>query len=100
MCYGHVLSLELSIKTILKHYIQRSSESLTSDHLMSPNKLFSCDCNFYATHLKDKSPVYYTMYLVRQGVKGGRLYEGEARSLNEHYPITAHVPNLDFLTGC
>ena len=40
------------------------------------------------------------MYLVRQGVKGGRLYEGEARSLNEHYPITAHVPNLDFLTGC
>ena len=40
------------------------------------------------------------MYLVRQGVKGGRLYEGEAGSLNEHYPITAHVPNLDFLTGC
>ena len=38
------------------------------------------------------------MYFVRQGVKGGRLYEGEAGSLNEHYPITAHVPNLDFLT--
>ena len=25
VCYDHVLSLELSIKTILKHYIQRSS---------------------------------------------------------------------------
>ena len=24
VCYDHVLSLELSIKTILKHYIQRS----------------------------------------------------------------------------
>ena len=49
-----------------------------------------------------KIKVQYTMYLVRQGVKfkGGRLYEGEAGSLNEHYPITAHVPNLDFLTGC
>ena len=23
--------------------------------------------------------------------------KGRARSLNEHYPITAHVPNLDFL---
>ena len=40
------------------------------------------------------------MYLVRQGVKGGRLYEREAGSLNEHYPITAHVSTLDFLTGC
>ena len=41
------------------------------------------------------------MYLVRQGAKGGRLYEGEGvGSLHKHYPITAHVPNLDFLTGC
>ena len=40
------------------------------------------------------------MYLVRQGVKGGRLYEGEAGGLNEHYRIIEHVPTLDFLTGC
>ena len=34
------------------------------------------------------------MYLVRQGGRGGRLYEGvRAGSLNEHYPITAHVPD-------
>ena len=39
--------------------IFRGAESLTSDRVMSPNKLFSCDCNFYATLLKDKSPVYH-----------------------------------------
>ena len=43
--------LKLSSSTIF-----RGAESLTSDHVMSPNKLFSCDCNFYATLLKDKSP--------------------------------------------
>ena len=73
--------LKLSSSTIF-----RGAESLTSDRLMSPNKLFSCDCNFYATLLKDK--VQYTMYLVRQGVKGGHLYEGEGRKLKRslsHY---------------
>ena len=28
------------------------------------------------------------------------IMKGRARSLKEHYPITAHVPNLDSLTGC
>ena len=42
--------LKLSSSTIF-----RGAESLTSDNLMSPNKLFSCDCNFYATLLKDKA---------------------------------------------
>ena len=46
--------LKLSSSTIF-----RGAESLTSDHVMFPNKLFSCDCNFYATLLKDKSPVYH-----------------------------------------
>ena len=46
--------LKLSSSTIF-----RGAESLTSDCVMSPNKLFSCDCNFYATLLKDKSPVYH-----------------------------------------
>ena len=56
--------LKLSLSTIFK-----GAES--SDSVMSPNKLSSCDCNYYATLLKDKSPVYH---LVRQGVKGGLLY--------------------------
>ena len=44
--------LKLSSSTIF-----RGAESLTSDRVMSPNnQLFSCDCNFYATLLKDKSP--------------------------------------------
>ena len=44
--------LKLSSSTIF-----RGAESLTSDPVMSPNnQLFSCDCNFYATLLKDKSP--------------------------------------------
>ena len=34
------------------------------------------------------------MYLVRQGVKGGCLL------MKGHYPITAHVPTLDFVTRC
>ena len=71
--------LKLSLSTIFK-----GAES--SDSVMSPNKLSSCDCNFYATLLKDK--VQYTMYLVRQGVKGGHLYEGEGRKLKRtlsHY---------------
>ena len=42
VCYDHVLSLELSIKTILKHYIQRSWVI----------NIWLCD----ATLLKDKSP--------------------------------------------
>ena len=87
--------LKLSSSTIF-----RGAESLTSDHLMSPNKLFSCDCNFYATHLKDKSPVYYTMYLVRQGVKGGRLYEGEGRKLKRTLSHYCACTNLDFLIRC
>ena len=37
--------------------IFRAAESLTSDRVMSPNK--SCECNFYGTLLKDKSPVYH-----------------------------------------
>ena len=52
-------------------------ESLTSDLVMSPNKLFSCD--FFQPFWKIK--IQYTMYLVRQGVKGGRLYEGERQKL-------------------
>ena len=71
--------LKLSLTTIFK-----GAES--SDSVMSPNKLSSCDCNFYATLLKDK--VQYTMYLVRQGVKGGHLYEGEGQKLKRtlyHY---------------
>ena len=58
--------------------IFRGAESLTSDRVMSPNKLLSCDSNFYAT-LDNKIKVQYTMYLVRQGVKGSLLYEGEGR---------------------
>ena len=44
--------LKLSSSTIF-----RGAES--SDSVMSPNKLFSCDCNFFSTLLKDKSPVYH-----------------------------------------
>ena len=40
------------------------------------------------------------MYLVRQGVKGVTYMKGRVGSLNENYPITAPVPNLDFLTRC
>ena len=48
------LPLKLSSSTIF-----RGAESLTSDRVVSRNKLISCDCNFYATLLKDKSPVYH-----------------------------------------
>ena len=85
--------LKLSSSTIF-----RGAESLTSDHVMSPNKLFSCDCNFYATLLKDKSPVYHVFS--GRALKMVTYMKGRAGSLNEHYPITANVPNLDFLTGC
>ena len=75
--------LKLSSSTIF-----RGAESLTSDRVMSPNKLFSRDCNFYATLLKGKSPVYHVFSIVRQGVKGGHLYEGKGRKLKQtlsHY---------------
>ena len=56
---------ELSIKTILKHDFQRSWPVIKhqSNCLMPPNtcKLFSCNCNFYATILKNKSPVYHVL---------------------------------------
>ena len=73
--------LKLSSSTIF-----RGAESLTSDCVMSPNKLFSCDCNFYATLLKDKSPVYHVFS--KAGCYCGRLYEGEGRKLKRtlsHY---------------
>ena len=53
------LARNFPLKLISSGTIFRGAESLTSDHVMSPNKLFSCDCNFYATLLKDKSPVYH-----------------------------------------
>ena len=44
------------------------------------------------------------MYLVRQGVKGGCLYEGEGSgSLKEHlksHLLRMYHFNLDFLTRC
>ena len=84
--------LKLSSSTIF-----RGAESLTSDRLMSPNKLFSCDCNFYATLLKDKSPVYHVF---RQGVKNGRLYEGEGQKLKRtlsHYCASTKLSDKMFM---
>ena len=78
--------LKLSSSTIF-----RGAES--SDSVMSPNKLFSCDCNFFPTLLKDKSPVYHVFSKLRQGVIVVAYMKGRAGSLNEYYPITAHVPN-------
>ena len=48
VCYGHVLSLELSIKLSLIKNItfRRAGRSLTSDHMVSPNISYNCACNF------------------------------------------------------
>ena len=86
VCYDHVLiawnfPLKLSSSTIFI-----GAESLTSDHVMSPNKLLSCAVTFMLPFWKIK--VSYTTYLVRQGVKEGCLYEGEGRELKwtlSHY---------------
>ena len=73
--------LKLSSSTIF-----RGAESLTSDHVMSPNKLLSRAVTFMLPFWKIK--VSYTTYLVRQGVKEGCLYEGEGWKLKQtlsHY---------------
>ena len=84
--------LKLSSSTIF-----RGAES--SDSAMSPNKLFSCDCNFYTTVLKDKSPVYHVFS--KAGCYCGRLYEGEGRKLKRtlsHYCACTKL--IDSQTGC
>ena len=58
---------------------------------MSPNiRHISCACNFYATLLKDKSPVYHLFRKAGCLLKVVAYMEGTAGSLKEHYPITAH----------
>ena len=87
------ISLELSIKTISSSTIFRGAGSLTSDQVMSPNKLFSCDCDFYATLSKYENPVYH---IVRQGVKGSHLYEREGWKLKRTLPHYCTCTQLRF----
>ena len=90
----------LKLSSIKYITFRGAGRSLTSDCVMSPNKLISYACNFNATLLKDKSPLYHVFRKAGCLLKVVAYMKGRAGSLKEHYPITAHVPNLDFLSGC